>query len=310
MKTVDPLYGVSAFLAVADRRSFTAGAEALGLTRATVSAQVSDLENRLGVRLLHRSTRAVRLTPAGEAFRERLADLPQRVVNAERAALAEQAAPEGRLRVTAPPDLAQRFLIAWVTEFLEHHPAITVELDLSNTARNLIEDHLDLAVRGTIAVEPNLVTRKLGSSPLWTCAHPDYLARRGVPTHPMDLTGHDLLHFASLRSGRVWPMTRGDERAEVPVAPRLALNDGWALRLAALQGAGIAQLPGFLVGHDLRAGRLVPVLTEWRAGDVPIHAVYPDNRLNAGRVKAFVAFLARKARSEPDLTRGAAAVPT
>lgn len=304
MKTVDPLYGLAAFLAVAAHESFTGAAAALGLTRATVSAQVADLEARLGVRLLHRSTRAVRLTPAGQAFRERLADLPDRVDAAERAARAEQTAPEGRLRVTAPPDLGQRFLIPWVAEFLAEHPRITIELDLSNAAHNLIERHFDLAVRGTLAVEPNLVTRQLGASLLHTCARPDYLARRGVPAEPGDLAGHDLLHFAHLRGGRVWPMSRGDARVLVPVAPRLELNDGWALRLAALEGAGICQLPGFIVGEDIRLGRLVPVLGDWQAGQVPLHAVYPDNRLIAQRVKAFVAFLARKARAEPDLTEG------
>ncbi|MDX5349497.1 MAG: LysR family transcriptional regulator, partial [Paracoccaceae bacterium] len=122
MKTVDPLHGVAAFLAVAEHESFTAGAAALGLTRATVSAQVSELEARLGVRLLHRSTRSVRLTPAGQAYRARLADLPGRMAEAERAARAEQTAPEGRLRVTAPPDLAMRFLVPWVSEFLAAHP--------------------------------------------------------------------------------------------------------------------------------------------------------------------------------------------
>lgn len=304
MKTVDPLYGLAAFLAVAAHESFTGAAAALGLTRATVSAQVADLEARLGVRLLHRSTRAVRLTPAGQAFRERLADLPDRVDAAERAARAEQTAPEGRLRVTAPPDLGQRFLIPWVAEFLAEHPRITIELDLSNAAHNLIERHFDLAVRGTLAVEPNLVTRQLGASLLHTCARPDYLARRGVPAEPGDLAGHDLLHFAHLRGGRVWPMSREDARVLVPVAPRLELNDGWALRLAALEGAGICQLPGFIVGEDIRLGRLVPVLGDWQAGQVPLHAVYPDNRLIAQRVKAFVAFLARKARAEPDLTEG------
>ena len=304
MKTVDPLYGLAAFLAVAALESFTGAAAALGLTRATVSAQVADLEARLGVRLLHRSTRAVRLTPAGQAFRERLADLPDRVDAAERAARAEQTAPEGRLRVTAPPDLGQRFLIPWVAEFLAEHPRITFELDLSNAAHNLIERHFDLAVRGTLAVEPNLVTRQLGASLLHTCARPDYLARRGVPAEPGDLAGHDLLHFAHLRGGRVWPMSRGDTRVLMPVAPRLELNDGWALRLAALEGAGICQLPGFIVGEDIRQGRLVPVLGDWQAGQVPLHAVYPDNRLIAQRVKAFVAFLARKARAEPDLTEG------
>lgn len=304
MKTVDPLYGLAAFLAVAAHESFTGAAAALGLTRATVSAQVADLEARLGVRLLHRSTRAVRLTPAGQAFRERLADLPDRVDAAERAARAEQTAPEGRLRVTAPPDLGQRFLIPWVAEFLAEHPRATIELDLSNAAHNLIERHFDLAVRGTLAVEPNLVTRQLGASLLHTCARPDYLARRGVPAEPGDLAGHDLLHFAHLRGGRVWPMSREDARVLVPVAPRLELNDGWALRLAALEGAGICQLPGFIVGEDIRLGRLVPVLGDWQAGQVPLHAVYPDNRLIAQRVKAFVAFLARKARAEPDLTEG------
>jgi DNA-binding transcriptional LysR family regulator len=301
MKTVDPMYGVAAFLAVADRQSFTGGAERLGLTRATVSAQVAELEARLGVRLLHRSTRAVRLTPAGQAFRERLADLPERMAVAERAAQAEHSAPEGRLRITAPPDLCQRFLVPWVAEFLALHPGITVELDLSNAARNLIADRFDLAIRGVIAVEPNLITRKLGESPLMTVASPGYLAARGAPGVPTDLTGHDLLHFSHLRRGRVWTMARGEERVEVPVAPRMELSDGWALRTAALEGAGIAQLLAFVVGEDVRQGRLVAVLGDWSPGVVPLHAVYPDNRLVASRVRAFVAFLAKKARGTPDL---------
>ena len=307
MKTVDPLHGVAAFLAVAERESFTGAAEALGLTRSTVSAQVADLEARLGLRLFHRSTRIVRMTAAGQAYRDRLGDLSERVDLAERAARAEHSAPEGRLRITAPPDLAQRFLLPWVAEFLAGHPGIRIELDLSNTAHNLIERRLDLAIRGTIAVEPNLITRKLGVSPLLTCAHPDYIARRGQPETPADLADHDLLHFASLRRGRIWTMTRGSERVEVPILPRLELNEGWALRTAALEATGICQLPAFIVGEMLRAGDLVRVLPEWSAGEVPLHAVYPDNRLIAERVRAFVSFIARKAKGEPDLGGGQAA---
>lgn len=301
MKTVDPLHGVAAFLAVAEQESFTAGAMALGLTRATVSAQVADLEARLGVRLLHRSTRVVRLTPAGVAYRERLVDLPGRMVEAERAARAEHTAPEGRLRVTAPPDLGQRFLVPWASEFLRAHPGISIEMELSNAPRNLIESRFDLAIRGTLDVGPNLITRAIGQSRLHTAARADYLERRGVPVAPMDLTGHDLLHFAGLRQGRVWTYLRGEERVLVPVAPRFELSDGWALRAAALEGAGVVQLPAFIIGHDLREGRLVPVLTEWQGRPVPLHAVYPDNRLIAARVKAFVAFLAAKAKAEIDL---------
>jgi DNA-binding transcriptional LysR family regulator len=301
MKTVDPLHGLAAFLAVAEHESFTAGAAALGLTRATVSAQVAELEARLGVRLLHRSTRSLRLTPAGVAYRSRLADLPGRMIEAERAARAEQTAPEGRLRVTAPPDLAMRFLVPWVAEFLREHPAISIEMELSNAPRNLIESRFDLAIRGTLVVEENLVTRALGQSRLITCARGDYLARRGEPVVPMDLAGHDLLHFAGLRQGRSWSYLRGEERVDVSVSPRLELSDGWALRAAALEGAGVVQLPAFIIGHDVREGRLVPVLTGWQGRPVPLHAVYPDNRLIAARVKTFVAFLAAKARPEVDL---------
>lgn len=304
MKTVDPLHGLAAFLAVAEHQSFTAGAVALGLSRVTVSAQVAELEARLGVRLLHRSTRSVRLTPAGAAYRERLADLPGRLDEAERAARAEQTAPEGRLRVTAPPDIAVRFLVPWVAEFLIAHPAISIDMELSNAPRNLIESRFDLAIRGTLDIGPNLITRALGQSRLIACAHPDYLQRRGVPEVPQDLAGHDLLHFSGLRQGRSWTFLRGAERVDVPVRPRLELSDGWALGVAALEGAGVAQLPAFIVGNSVRAGRLRPVLTGWQGRPVPLHAVYPDNRLIAERVRAFVAFLAAKAKAEVDLQAG------
>ncbi|WP_200833912.1 LysR family transcriptional regulator [Tabrizicola flagellatus] len=301
MKTVDPLHGLAAFLAVAEHESFTDAAAALGLTRATVSAQVADLEARLGVRLLHRSTRSLRLTPAGLAYRERLADLPGRVVEAERAARAEQTVPEGRLRVTAPPDLAMRFLVPWVAEFLAGHPGISIEMELSNAPRNLIESRFDLAIRGTLVVEENLITRPIGQSRLIACARADYLARRGIPQAPMDLADHDLLHFSGLRQGRSWTFLRQAERVDVPVTPRLELSDGWALRTAALEGAGVVQLPAFIIGHDLREGRLTPVLPDWQGRPVPLHAVYPDNRLIAARVKTFVAFLAARAKAEADL---------
>jgi LysR family transcriptional regulator for bpeEF and oprC len=302
MKTVDPLHGVAASLAVAEHESFTAAAEALGLTRSTVSAQVADLEARLGLRLFHRSTRLVRLTPAGEAYKDRLGDIAERVDLAGRAARAEHGAPQGRLRITAPPDLGQRFLVPWLAEFLAQNPDTSVELDLSNAAQNLIEQRLDLAIRGTLEIDPNLITRKLGDSPLRICARPDYLERRGYPVTPADLADHDLLHFANLRRGRVWTMTSGIERVKVPVAPRLELNEGWALRTAVLEGAGICLLPAFVVGDALLRGDLVTVLPEWDSGRVPLHAVYPDNRLIAERVRAFVSFIARKSKSESDLT--------
>ncbi len=301
MRTVDPLHGVAAFLAVAEHESFTAAADAVGLTRSTISAQVGELEARLGLRLFHRTTRLVRLTAAGQAYRDTLGDLARTVDRAERAARAEHNAPEGRLRISAPPDFAQRFLVRWAAEFLQQHPGIRIELDLSNKAENLIERRFDLAIRGTLELDPGLVTRKLGTSALRTCAAPGYLARRGTPLVPGDLAGHDILHFSALRRGRLWTFARGAERVEVPLAPRYELNEGWALRIAALEGAGICQLPDFVVSDAIAEGRLQKVLSDWSAGEVPLHAVYPDNRLIAERVRAFVTFLVRKWKSDPDL---------
>lgn len=301
MKSVDPLHGLAAFLAVSDHLSFTTAASVLGLSRATVSAQVSELESRLGVRLMHRTTRAVQLTEAGRTFRERLGDLRQRIDIAEREARALQTVPVGRLRVTAPPDLSQRFLAPWVGEFLVAHPGISIDLDTSARTVNLIEERFDLAIRGTLEVAENQITRLLGHSALYTVAAPDYIARRGQPSHAMDLVAHDLLHLSVLRAGRVWTMRRGDEQVRVPITPRLEMGEGSVLLQAALAGAGIIQLPAFVVGGEIRAGRLIPLLTDWTAGMVPLHAVYPDNRLIAERVRTFVSFLARKARAEPDL---------
>lgn len=301
MKTVDPLHGLAAFLAVAEHESFTAAALALGLTRATVSAQVAELEERMGVRLLHRSTRAVRLTPAGEAYRKGLGDLPLRLVQAERAARAEQSVPEGRLRVTAPPDLGEIFLVPWTAEFMASHPAISIEMELTNASRNLIESQFDLAIRGTLDVGPNLITRALGRSDLVTCASPAYFARAGVPARPEDLAGHDILHFSGLRQGRVWTYLQRETRVDVPITPRWELSDGRALGAAALAGAGIIYLPALIVGQALQEGRLTAILQDWKGLPMPIHAVYPDNRLIAARVKAYVAFLAAKVRAEPIL---------
>ena len=122
-----------------------------------------------------------------------------------------------------------------------------------------------------------------------------------MPEVPLDLVNHDLLHFAGLRQGRSWTFLRGEARVDVPISPRLELSDGWALRAAALEGAGVVQLPAFIIGHDLREGRLAPILQRWQGRPVPLHAVYPDNRLIAARVRTFVGFLAAKAKAEIDL---------
>lgn len=302
MKTSDPLNGLAAFLAVAEHLSFTKAAEMLAMSRPTVSAQVDQLERRLGVRLLHRSTRHLFLTEAGAAFHERLRDVTTMVHDAERAAIHHQEAPVGRLRISAPPDLGSSHLTPMIAGFLADHPEIEIELELSNTAVNLIERKFDLAVRGTIRIDETLITRKLGESAVLICASPDYLSRRGVPEKPEDLAEHHCLHFSGLRWGRIWEMRQGEDVRRIPITPSFEVNDGGNLCTAALCGLGITLLPTFVVGPSIREGRLVRILADWHIPEVPVHAVYPDNRLIAAKVKSFVAYLAAEFRRDPDLS--------
>lgn len=300
MRSLDPLDGIAVFLAVAETLNFSQAAERLDMSRATVSAQIATLERRLGVRLLQRDTRNVLLSEAGMAYRQALAGVLPQVREAERAALSFHQEAIGRLKISAPPDLGQEHLAPLIADFLARNSAVAIDLDLSHGAVNVVEEGYDLAIRGALAVEPNLVTRQIGTSSIQPCASPDYLARRGAPERPEDLAAHACLHFAPLRWGRMWPLRREEETVRVPILPTLDVNDGLVLRAAARAGAGIALLPAFIAGEDLRAGRLVPVLPDWSVAAIPIHAVYPANRHIAVKVRSFVQFLVTRLSGHPD----------
>ncbi len=294
MKSRDPLEGIAAFITVARHLSFTKAAEELQISRATVGAQVQALESRTGIRLLHRSTRNVALTEAGAAYYQSLTGILPQVREAERAALSFQQEVVGRLKITAPPDLGQLHLSVIVAEFLIQNPAVSIDMSFSHKAVNLVEEGFDLAIRGTISVEPGLITRQIATSPLLVVAAPAYLDRHGAPGEPMDLARHACLHFSGLRWGSVWIFAKDDQTIRVPIIPRYQVNDGISLRDAAIAGAGVTLLPAFQVAPDLLAGRLVRVLADWPIGSVPIHAVYPDNRNIASKVRRFTDFLARR----------------
>lgn len=292
MKTLDPLDGIAAFLSVSTHLSFSKAADELGMSRATVGAQVRQLEDRLGIRLFQRSTRKVALTEAGAAYREALSGILPQIREAERAATSFQKEAVGRLRVSAPPDLGHLVIVPAVSEFLKLNPAVSIELDLSHRAVNLIEDGFDLAIRGRLSVDINLITRQLATSSIMICASPAYIAEHGAPETPHDLAHHSCLHFAELRWGRIWPFSRNGEEYRIPIVPRLELNHSLGLRDAALLGVGIVLLPDFIVGEDLRQGRLIRLLPDWDISTIQLQAVYPANRHIAVKVRRFVSFLA------------------
>ncbi|WDZ79172.1 LysR family transcriptional regulator (plasmid) [Ensifer adhaerens] len=297
MKSLDPLDGIAAFLTVSTHLSFTKAADELGMSRATVGAQVRQLEDRLGIRLFQRSTRKIALTEAGAAYREALSGILPQIREAERTATSFQKEAVGRLRVSAPPDLGHLVIVPAVSEFLKLNPAVSVDLDLSHRVVNLVEDGFDLAIRGRLDVDINLITRQLATSSLVISASPAYLSEHGTPTTPHDLANHFCLHFAELRWGRIWPFRKNDEEFRIPIVPRLELNHSLGLRDAALSGVGVVLLPDFIVGEDLRQGRLVRLLPDWHISTIQLQAVYPANRHIAVKVRRFVSFLAGKLRT-------------
>ncbi len=301
MKTLDPLSGIASFLTVAETMNFTKASEVLQLSRATVSAQIQELERRLGIRLLQRTTRIVSLTEAGAAYVQALSGVLAQVREAERMAGSFQQEAVGRLRVSAAPDLGPHHIVPALAKFLKLNPGLSIDLDLSPDAVNLVGEKFDLAIRGTISVEPNLITRQLGESPFIVCASHCYLEQFGMPEHPDDLTRHACLHFSKLRWGRVWHFSQGETSRRVAIVPRMECNDGRSLLAAAVAGMGIALEPAFVVGPAIRSGDLVPVLRDWSLQTVPVHAVYPANRHIAVKVRTFVQFLAEQLSDHPDL---------
>lgn len=300
MKTLDPLAGVSVFIALSETLNFGAVAERLGMSRATVSAQIGDLERRLGVRLFQRSTRHVRLTEAGEAYRDALGGVVGQVSQAAQVAESYQSEAVGRIRITAPDELCQRYIVPAMAEFLAEQPGISVEVDLSSRRVDIIKDGFDLAIRASLAVEPTLIVRRLGTSPVTLSASPDYLARRGTPKTPGDLHEHDIVHHSGLKAGALWVMRKGAAEQRVPVSPHVSVNVGGVLRDSAIAGLGITYLPEFITGDALRDGRLVPVLTDWKIQSVDVNAVYPSNRNITPKVRRFVGILGRHVEAGPD----------
>lgn len=305
MKTLDPLAGVTSFIAVSDLLNFGAAAERLGMSRATVSAQIGELEKRLGVRLFQRSTRHVRLTEAGEAYRVALGGVSGQVQEAERIAQSFQTEAVGKIKLTAPDELCERYVVPAMAEFLRDQPGLTMEIELGSRRVDIVKEGFDLAIRASLAVEPTLIVRRLATSPVTLTASPAYLERRGAPQNPDELLRHDIVHHSGLKAGALWVMRRGNEERRIPVTPHVQINMGSMLRDSAIAGLGVTYLPEFITGDAIRAGRLVRVLPEWRIQSVDVNAVYPSNRNITPKVRGFVSVLAKRFEGAADFVERA-----
>jgi DNA-binding transcriptional LysR family regulator len=277
------------FAKVAEQGSFVAAARALVMPTSTVSRRVADLEEGLGIRLLHRTTRRVRLTDEGAVFYERCARLEAEARNAVAELAAHQDTPKGRLRVSTPPLFAQLVLGDVAAEALRRWPELELEIVSSERRVSLLEENFDIAIRVGALEDSSLTVRRIGDAHRIVCASPSYLAEHGEPSSPADLAAHRCI---MVRPGSAWHFVGPQGHVQAPVTGRLALNDILGARQAALAGIGLAYLPAVACRDDLAAGRLVAVLGGWtQRAAAAIWALHATGRLAPPKVRAFLDLL-------------------
>lgn len=301
---MDNLTDIGVFVKVVDRGSFTLAADDLALSRAVVSKYISRLEERLGARLLNRTTRRLSLTEAGAALFEASRGAIERIEEAQAAVAHLQSQPRGRLRVSAPMSFGILHLGPAIGDFARAYPSVTLDMRLDDRYVNLVEDGYDLAVRIGALADSTLVARKLGTTRAVVCASPQYLAEHGEPDTPEDLASHDCLIYSYLSTANVWRFTASDGR-EIPVAVsgRFRINNGMVLTEAALAGRGILMTPSFYVAALLRQGKLRQILARYKLAELGIYAVYPQRSHVPPKVRAFVDFLAARFGKKPEWER-------
>jgi len=294
---MDRITSMEIFAKVVETGSFSAAARHLRLSQAAASKHVQLLEEWLGARLLNRTTRRISLTDFGVGFHQRCTRILEDVDEARQAAGEWRTVPRGVLRVTAPAAFCQH-LEPIIADFSRRYPETGLELDLADRRVDLVEEGYDVAIRVGYLPDSTLMARHLATSPYFVCAAPAYVERHGAPRHPTDLLQHNCLQFAHHTHGQ-WKFKGPEGEIAVPVKGRLVANNADLLLNATLDGQGIMLAPGFHVGRELRAGRLVPLLGDFMQAESVIHAVYPTTRHLSAKVRCFIDCLVPWFRAPP-----------
>ncbi|MFV7512804.1 LysR family transcriptional regulator [Stenotrophomonas geniculata] len=285
---MDTLRCMQAFVAVAERGSFAGAAEQLQVSAVMVGKYIQQLETHLGTALLQRNTRRQRLTEAGSAYLAGCRQVLEQVQQAEADVAGLQIQPRGLLRVSAPTTWGSCVLAPQLAGLLRAQPQLNIELDLSNRRVDLIEDGFDVAIRVGPLPSQEVVARPLPPYAMSLCAAPSYLRKRGTPRTPADLQGHDCLSHLAWRGGHGWQLANGEY---VDWEARLTCNDGFALREAAVAGAGLVLQPTALLAGEIAAGRLKPLLRDYLPEPRPMHLIYLPDRRPRPRLQCFVDFV-------------------
>lgn len=292
------LFEAEVFVLVVDEGSFTAAARRLGLTKSYASKLVTRLEDRLGVRLLQRSTRQLALTEPGRAYYERCTEVMRAMEEAENEATELQMSPRGLLRVTLPTAFGMTYLTGALVELKRRHPDLTIEAIFTDRHVDLLAEGFDLAIRAGALADTSMVARRLAGAEMVACASEAYLERHGTPQRPDDLAGHECLLYAYHVAPGTWKLQGPGGEVAIEVSGTFVTNHAHMLISAACQGLGIIFVPTFHSAPYLRDGRLRPVLPAWR-WPISVHAVFPQARHLSAKVRVVVDFLVEWFRDPP-----------
>ncbi len=290
---MDRFTALKVFCSVVERRGFAAAARELGLSNAAVSKNIGELEARLGVRLLTRTTRKMSLSEAGAAYYTEAARILDLLVQADDAAAGMTSQLRGKLKISAPMSFGLRVLTPLIPQFLTMHPEVEIDLVLSDTVVDLVGGHFDVAIRGYGTLpDSGLIARRLTELNRVVCGSPSYFSQKGIPRDLKDLSDHNCLIYTLSNELKGWSLSRNGRVQHVIVTGHLQINNSLALRDAALAGFGIAYIPKIYIDDALADGRLVTVLNDWLAVEQWIYAIYPPGRYKTNRVGTFVDFVA------------------
>jgi DNA-binding transcriptional LysR family regulator len=288
---MDKFQEMKVFAAVVEAGSFTGAAHVLDMSKAAVSRYVSELEDRLGVRLLHRTTRKLSPTTEGDIFYARCRELLDNLDEAEAEITSRTGEASGLLKVNVPVTFGLMHLAPLWPVFLARHPKLALDITLSDRVVDLVEEGFDLSVRIGQLAASSLISRKLASTRMVLCASPGYLQSRGEPAHPHELLQHDVISYSLFSAGENWSFTGPDGEVTVKVAPRVRTNSGDTCRAAALQHQGIILQPTFIVGADLSKAALREIMPGYRSIELGIYAVYPSRKFVSPKVRLLIDFL-------------------
>ncbi len=302
---MDQIQSIRVFARVVEAGTFTKAAESLDLPKGTVTKLVQQLEARLKVKLLNRTTRRVTVTPDGAAYYERTTRLLNDLDDIEASMTNAQAKPSGRLRVDVGTTVAREVIIPALSDFYRRFPDIQLDLGVTDRSVDLLADNVDCVIRGGELLDQSLVARRIANVPLITVASPAYIRAHGTPTHPEQLDQeHTTVNYFSTRNGRPYPneFEKDGQALEISGRYKLSVNESNAMIAAVLAGLGVGQIAAFTALPLIARGELVQVLPEWNSHAIPLYVVYPPNRHLSAKVRAFVEWAAELFAQHPQLS--------